>query len=186
MILHAAIDFFALHGFSASTRDLARGMGISVSLIHRYFATKEALIAAVYDAVYSSRYDKAWLEILQDGSVALRDRLLRFYSAYLAAVDDEKWVRIALYSGLSGTGLGKRYLESYVSQFIEAIATQLRRERGSKTSGLVSEAEVARAWVLHSALMYFLIRKHVHGLPGSTELTIEVAVDTFLAGALAA
>lgn len=49
-ILEAAIVCFAKHGFhQASMHDISAEAGISVGLIYRYFANKEAVIAAMAD-----------------------------------------------------------------------------------------------------------------------------------------
>lgn len=49
-ILEAAIVCFAEHGFhQASMHDISAKAGISVGLIYRYFANKEAVIAAMAD-----------------------------------------------------------------------------------------------------------------------------------------
>lgn len=49
-ILEAAIICFAKHGFhQASMHDISAEAGISVGLIYRYFANKEAVIAAMAD-----------------------------------------------------------------------------------------------------------------------------------------
>src|SRR5688500_6636156 len=49
-ILEAAMVCFAKHGFhQASMHDISAEAGISVGLIYRYFANKEAVIAAMAD-----------------------------------------------------------------------------------------------------------------------------------------
>src|SRR5438874_12876784 len=49
-ILDAAIVCFAKHGFhQASMHDISAEAGISVGLIYRYFANKEAVISAMAD-----------------------------------------------------------------------------------------------------------------------------------------
>jgi AcrR family transcriptional regulator len=49
-ILEAAMVCFAQHGFhQASMHDISAEAGISVGLIYRYFANKEAVIAAMVE-----------------------------------------------------------------------------------------------------------------------------------------
>ena len=43
-IVSAAVELFAENGFDGSTRDLARGAGITQPLLYRYFPSKESLI----------------------------------------------------------------------------------------------------------------------------------------------
>lgn len=51
MIVRKAVKFFAEHGFDASTRELAKHIGVTQSLLYRYFPTKQALIEKVYSHV---------------------------------------------------------------------------------------------------------------------------------------
>ena len=54
-IVIAAVEFFAEVGFSGDTRQLARRLGVTQSLIYKYFPTKDALIDRVYEEVYVGR-----------------------------------------------------------------------------------------------------------------------------------
>src|SRR5690606_40707434 len=56
MILDAAIDFFAEEGFGAQTRGLADRLGVSQSLIYRYFGSKAAVSERVYQTTFRSRW----------------------------------------------------------------------------------------------------------------------------------
>ncbi|HEX8491147.1 MAG TPA: TetR/AcrR family transcriptional regulator [Chthoniobacterales bacterium] len=57
-ILEAAIVCFAKHGFhQASMHDISAEAGISVGLIYRYFANKEAVIAAMVERHKSEIHD---------------------------------------------------------------------------------------------------------------------------------
>jgi AcrR family transcriptional regulator len=175
-ILDAAVVFFSQRGSGGSTRELAAQLGISVGLINRYF-TKDELVAAVYERVFASRVDPVWLHRLTDRTVELRTRLLDFYRAYVAAVDDPIWTRIAFQSALDGSMLGRRYLDEHVGEFIDAIA---REVRPGGLRGPVSFRECQRVWVLHSAVVFFLVRKHLHGVEGDPGVVVEEAVDVFM------
>src|ERR1700675_2500699 len=59
-IVQKAIQYFAAHGFSASTRELAREIGITQPLLYRYFPNKEALVERVFHEVYLSRWNPDW------------------------------------------------------------------------------------------------------------------------------
>jgi AcrR family transcriptional regulator len=179
-ILQAAISFFSRVGTRGSTRDLAAEMGISVGLVHRYFS-KEQLIEEVYQVVFASRVDTRWFVLLADRQIPLRTRLMQFYQAYLAAVDDPVWARIAMQSALDGSMLGRKYLDEHVSKIINVIALELRAEG---RQGDVTYRERERVWVLHSAIIYYLTRKHIHGMEGDSGIVIEEAVDVFLNGVL--
>ena len=60
MIVNEAIRYFAEVGFSGQTRELARRIGVTQSLIFRYFPTKEDLIDRVYQEGYLRRWNPYW------------------------------------------------------------------------------------------------------------------------------
>ncbi len=76
-IAAAAVAFFAEVGFGGDTRELARRLGVTQSLIFRYFPSKAALIERVYQEVYVGRWNPYWETIIADRSVSLQDRLVR-------------------------------------------------------------------------------------------------------------
>ena len=78
-ILDGAISFFAEHGFEGGTRDLAKQLGVTQSLIFNYFPTKEELIREVYQSVYVGRWRSEWTDLISNTSVPLScsaDRVL--------------------------------------------------------------------------------------------------------------
>ena len=60
MILEAAINFFAKHGFTAQLRELARELKVSQGLIYRYFKSKDELLNRVYEHNFLRRWDAGW------------------------------------------------------------------------------------------------------------------------------
>jgi AcrR family transcriptional regulator len=162
MILDAAISFFADHGFSAQTRQLAEHVGVSQSLIFRYFGSKEALIERVYAEVFLSRWNPDWDYILADRSKSLCRRLEEFYRSYIATVDDRRWIRIAMHSSLENNDLTRRYIEKHVSRLLRQIVLELRYEAKNPSSKEPSSEELEQVWFLHSAIVYYSIRHHIH------------------------
>jgi AcrR family transcriptional regulator len=184
MILDAAIDFFAEEGFRAQTRALADRIGVSQSLIYRYFGSKENLIERVYEKTFLSRWNPAWEETLDDHSRPLRERLREFFRSYLVAVDDRNWIRVAMHSSLEGSDLTQRYIQDHVTRLLGKIALELRSETEAKKKQELSPMELELAWHLHSTVIYYLIRKHIHGTPVSlrTDDIADMIVDNFLDG----
>src|ERR1700729_3138383 len=76
-IVEKAIDHFATHGFSGSTRELAKQIGVTQPLLYRYFPSKEALIDRVYNEIY--RWDPQWESLIADRSIPLQERLCTLY-----------------------------------------------------------------------------------------------------------
>src|SRR3972149_3681753 len=59
-IVADAARYFAEHGFTASTRDIAGSMRVTQALLYRYFPSKQALIDRVFEYVFIDRWDPAW------------------------------------------------------------------------------------------------------------------------------
>jgi len=76
-ILKGAIRFFAAHGFSGQTRELANELGISKGLLYRYFPSKEALIESVYQEVFLRRWSPTWQSVLTDRNRPLIEQIGR-------------------------------------------------------------------------------------------------------------
>ena len=184
MILEAAIEFFAEHGFDAQIRQLADNIGVSQALIFRYFASKEELVERVYQRIFLARWDPGWEPMLADRSVPLADRLRRLLKSYLAVVDDRRWIRISMHASLAGHDLTRRYVQVFVTDLLKAIAREVRLHRGDDSTGDVTAAELERVWHLHSTVVYYLVRKHIHCTPVTldTEMVVNVAVETFMQG----
>lgn len=183
MILDAAVLFFAEHGFEAQLSDLVERLGVSQGLIFRYFESKQALIERVYEQVYIARWLPDWERILKDRSRPIEARLIDFYRSYLAAVDDYFWVRVALYSGLGGNDLTRRYILTRVEHLLSVIADELMaavRNVAPQTKAHMHEI----TWHLHSTFIYYLIRKYVYHVPVSDDRNgfVEAVVRQFMAG----
>ena len=180
MILDAAIDYFAENGFSARVRELASSIGVSQSLIFRYFSSKDALIERVYERNFLSRWNTGWEAILNERSRPLRDRLYAFYRSYLAAIDERRWIRIAMLSSLAGHNITRRYIEGPVSRLILVISKELRLSYNRKNLDEQLTSELV--WHLHSTIIYYLVRKHIHGSAVSQDPDkfVELIVDNFL------
>lgn len=183
MILEAAIGFFAELGFDAQLRELAKRLGISQALIFRYFSSKQALVERVYERVYVARWSAAWKAGLQDRSLPLRERLVAFYRSYLGAIEGYEWIRLALYSGLAGNDLTRRYIETRVDGLLRVIGEELRNEMPGLAH--LTDAELQElVWHLHSTFIYYLIRKYVFqvAVTSNLEAMIPTTVTHFICG----
>lgn len=183
IILDAAISLFSRKGFTGTPREIAKNIGISPALIYRYFETKENLVRNAYEKVFLSIFKDEWLADLNDDTKPLRQRLINFYLNYGAAIDDPHWVRFAMYSALDGFDLMQDYLRTHVDKFIELIAVQMRKMQGADPSIPPTDREKEQVWIMHSSLIYFMIRKYIHN---SVYIEVEelagMIVDTFLNG----
>ena len=190
LIVEGAIRFFAETGFGGQTRELARQLGMSQSLLFKYFPTKDALIDRVYRDVYISRWNPYWEVLMLNTRLSLRERLLQFYSEYAQKIMDYQWIRIFLYAGLLGSEINKLYLTLLKTRIIYKICHALRAEAGldEVSDDELEERELQQVWALQGSILYLAIQKHVyHNLPPvSLDSIIADRIDVFLGGAVAA
>lgn len=184
--MQAAIHFFARHGFEASTRDLAKELGVTQPLLYRYFPTKEALVDRVYDEVFVRRWNPEWEEWLADRSQPLDQRLKRYFRDYARYVLRGEWVRIFIYAGLSREGINQKYLARLRERHFLVIARELRHAYAipEPADAAQEDEEVELVWAMHSGVFYMGVRKWIYQQPIPKELDdlIDLRVETFLLG----
>lgn len=165
-IVRTAADFFAEHGFAGSTRDLAAEIGVTQALLYRYFDTKEALIAAVFDE-FADRYDPASAAVLQDTAVPITERVVAFYRTYLDRVADPLSCRLFMYSALAGYDFNQKVAPSAEESALKPLLAALRKEAGlpARRSGQLSVAEYEMVAPLHAAMMQIAVRRHIYRMP---------------------
>jgi len=187
LILKGAIGFFAKHGFSGQTRELAAELGISKGLLYRYFPSKDDLIDRIYDEMFVRRWEPEWDAVLVDRSVPLLARLKRFYLDYSKMLHDYEWVRIYLYSGLDGATIAQRFAKLVTARIYQPIIGELRHEFGLPELDALpmTEPEAELMWALHGGIFYIGMRKWVYRVPTPRDVagTVARAVDRFYADA---
>lgn len=188
-IVEAAVQFFAEVGFDGDTRELARRVGVTQSLIFKYFPSKAALIERVYQEVYVGRWNPYWEVILADRRVPLEERLTRLYSDYAKTALTWDWVRLFMFSGLKGEAINQRYLQFLRSRVLEPVALELRAELGLPGSQDVplSELEIELVWGINARIFYFGQRRWIFDVPLEADLDalIRLTIHHFMAGARA-
>lgn len=188
-IIAAAVQFFAEVGFDGDTRELARRVGVTQSLIFKYFPSKAALIEKVYQEVYVGRWNPYWEIIIADRRVPLEERLVRLYSDYAKTALTWDWVRLFMFSGLKGEAINQRYLQFLRSRVLEPVALELRAELGLPGPEQVplSEMEVELVWGINARIFYFGQRRWIFNVQLDTDLDalIRLTIRHFMAGARA-
>ncbi|QFT62034.1 TetR/AcrR family transcriptional regulator [Roseivivax sp. THAF30] len=176
-IVDEAVRFFAEVGLEGKTRELAKRLGVTQSLLFNYFATKDDLIEAVYENVYIGRLSPDWPERLTDRDVALRDRLIAFYSEYSALIFEREWMRIFMFSGLAGASLNHRYLK----HLGEVILRPILAETEALARGDIRPT-MEDVWNLHGGIVYIGIRQHIYRMPAPEHPEDEIAraIDKYL------
>ena len=185
-ILEGAIAYFSEVGFSGQTRELSRRLGITQPLLYRYFPSKQALIERVYQTVFQGRWNPAWIALLQDRSVPLRERLLAFYRQYAQATYRPEWIRIYMHAGLSDPTLNRRYIRLVRRELLPVICAEIRHHCGLPApEASPDEQEIEFVWNLHGGIFYQAVRRHVYRTRVSVdfETHLGLVIDNFLAGA---
>ncbi|WP_288251643.1 TetR/AcrR family transcriptional regulator [uncultured Hydrogenophaga sp.] len=186
-ILQKAIQLFAERGFSVSTHEIARALGITQPLLYNYFPTKEALVDRVYDEVFVRRWDPLWEDWLADRTLPLGQRLKRYLKDYARFILKSDWIRIFISAGLTREGINQRYVTRLRERHFMVIARELRREYciPEPRNEEELEDEIELIWSMHSSVFYIGMRKWIYGLPTPDKLdhVIDIRVDAFLVGA---
>jgi AcrR family transcriptional regulator len=182
--IRKAIELFSEEGFDGGTRELARKLGVTQPLLYRYFPSKEVLINEVYRAVYIDRWDPGWDSLLRDRSLPIRPRLEKFYRLYTDAIFTREWMRIYLFSGLKGLELNRWYVAMVQDRILVRIIEEYRFEAGLPAQERPAPAELELAWVLHSGIFYYGVRKYIYESPvhEDKDRVIATALDVFLEG----
>jgi AcrR family transcriptional regulator len=183
MILARAAEFFAEYGLTAQTRALADTCGIAQRLLYRYFPSKAALLAEVYETAIVAPFKAVWLVQLKDRSVPLEERLNGFYRNYVAAVLTRKWLRLFLYASLAEARMAPDYIQAIIMQMLETIVAEAAHEQGvgvPRDRALVHEI----GWVLHGAVSHFAIRRHLYRASQDVaeERVLALQIRSFLSG----
>jgi AcrR family transcriptional regulator len=186
-IVKAAVAFFAEVGLDGDTRELAKRLGVTQSLIFRYFPTKAALIERVYQEVYVGRWNPYWEIIITDRNVSVKDRLLRLYKDYARVALTYDWVRIFMFSGLRGVDINTRYLNFLRNRVLAPIAAELRAELGLPDFHEVplQEEEVELVWGINARVFYLGQRLWIFDSPLALDVDaiIEQTITSFMYGA---
>ena len=185
-ILEFAIDFVAQRGLRFTTRELADALGVSQPLLYRYFKNRDDLLQKIYDEVYLKRWDPAWNAQLADRSLSIRDRLVRYLTAYTEAILDERWIRIFIASALEDPQITKKYLGLLHETTFPLIFAEVAAEAGvaAPTGPQADELAIEIVWGFHSSFFYMGVRKYIYRntIPDDLDLIIRARVDVFVSG----
>lgn len=186
-IVEEAVRFFAEVGFGGDTRQLAQRLGVTQSLMYKYFPNKAALIDRVYEEVYLGRWNPFWEAVIRDRSLTLEERLVRLYTEYAQAALTRDWVRIFMFSGLRGEQINRKYLGILRTRILEPVAEELRHELGLPGVAKVplGTAEIELVWSINARIFYFGQRRWIFDVPLEAPLDemIVLTIRHFMAGA---
>lgn len=162
-ILDSAIQYFAKHGIDGQLRNLAKGLGVTHTLLYHYFPTKDALIKAVYEDVFESRWKPEWEQLLDDKKKSPEEKLNAFYVDYSNTVLTYDFVRILIFSGLSDHSISDRFFELLRSRLLPRLIRETRTYCGRSTKGKSTQRELELLMGLHGGIFYIGMRRWIYG-----------------------
>jgi AcrR family transcriptional regulator len=183
-ILGAAEDLFATHGFAKTTVDeIAAAAGVSKGLVYDHYASKEALLDAVWE-----RLVEAWTEAVRatkfaDGSIA--DSIGEVLRVSLEYVHANPLLRRIIAQDPGSLVPGGRegqaaFARQYRASLEPVLARGVRRGELRRDLDVAHTAEVI--WMLHLTLTRELfVGPHVVWRADAQQL-LSSAVDLVVAG----
>ena len=187
-IVERAAELFAERGFGLSTRELASALDVTQALLYQYFASKEALINAVFERTFFYTSQEALTGALADDRQPLEERLVAFYETFVTDHLTAKRQRLFLRANLDGLDLARRFSLPLNARVLEPVVSALRREcaMADLEDTPMSDRERELAMMLHGGIVFLGLRKHVYRTAsiGSLAAHVRSHVRVFLAGAL--
>ena len=185
-IAQGAVKYFAEVGFGGDTRELAQRLGVTQSLLYKYFPNKEALKNRGFEEVYIGRWNPFWESIIKDRTISLEERLTQLYIEYAKESLTRDWVRIFMFSGLRGEDINRKYLDILRAKILEPIAIELRHELKLPSASKVplKTAEIELIWSINARVFYFGQRQWIFDVPIQDDLDelIRLTIAHFMAG----
>lgn len=187
-ILAAAIEYFSLAGHAGTTHELARRLGISQPLLYRYFPTKQVLLDRVYVELHRQCWRADWTDLLARPAPDFPSRLVGFYRSYVETVYRRQWLRIFLFTALSGEERerNRSYVERVERDIIGPICRGTRLHFGGPAAEAVplTLAEREAAWNLHGGAYFTGVRRELYEADGPMPLerALELLVHRHLDG----
>jgi len=188
LIVERAIRYFARAGFHGNTRELARSIGVSQSLLYHYFDSKDALIERVFDRLYASRWKPEWEHMLRDRSQSLADRLEGFYQDYTDVVLSDEWTRVFFFAALRDVNIHKRNTLIVRERIVHVLIREMRATFAeAPVDGPISPVEEEVGWDLHTGIFYLAIRRAILDTPSplGRHQANRLKISMYLAGARA-
>ena len=176
-ILEGATHFFSESGLTGNTRELSARLGITQPLLYRYFASKQVLLDTIFEELFAKRWNPRWRDLIKDRSRPLRDRVACFYAEFDARVLTREWVRLFVFSGLSGYSYNQRVFRKLMTDIFRPLGVELRLLHGLPEVAPrdISNPEIEMIWELHGVIFYHRLRQHAYGVKLQTRIEDVIA-----------
>lgn len=178
-ILRGAMELFAEKGFrGATTREIARHLGISEALMFKYFPSKEAL----YRAIIQKRTDGSEEMFFPKEAIRAKDdrQVFRSIASNLIArnTEDPTFMRLILYSALEGHELSRFFFETHVMGRTRLLADYIRQRIKEKAFKPVPPLLAARAFM--GMIIHYVQFREVYGMKTLLRFSQKKAIHTFV------
>ncbi|MEO7672810.1 MAG: TetR/AcrR family transcriptional regulator [Pyrinomonadaceae bacterium] len=192
-ILQSAVSLFSKRGFSGTTtKEIARGAGVSEAMVFRHFSTKDELYGAIlHSKSCSDGIDKfPWEEnpVLQD-ALREKDDFAVFYNIAIDALrkheSDIGFMRLLFFSALEDHDLADRFFNEFVSRVYDFISQYIKGRQDDGAMREVNPRIVVRAFLgmlIHHSLNNILWDKNRRLLNISTEEAAKNFAEIILRG----
>jgi AcrR family transcriptional regulator len=186
-IVDAACRFFADHGFSGPTRDLAASIGVTQALLYRYFDSKTELIEAVFAEVFRDHWSVGALDgFTASEGAPMIDRLVGVYEAMMPRLTAVS-TRLFFRAGLDSVAEPICRAAGKCWPLWAALLDQWRREEGLPALAVKPMLEGERSLMLslHNAMVMIRVREYVFHAPSMLEDSDEIrqVAEVYDAGA---
>jgi AcrR family transcriptional regulator len=184
-ILHGAMELFAEKGFrGATTREIARHLGISEALMFKYFPSKEAL----YRAIIQKKTDGSEEMFFPKEAIQAKDdrQVFRSVASYLISKnsEDPTFMRLIQYGALEGHELSKIFFETHAMERTKLLSKYIRQRIKEKAFKKVPPLLAARAFM--GMILHYVQSQEIYDLKKffhfSQKKVVDTFVDTFLNG----
>jgi AcrR family transcriptional regulator len=184
-ILEIAARVFSTHGYvGATTRDIAREIGITEAALYRYFPSKEA----IYTAILEERLAAEDLVAPFEDAARAGDDIAGFgglAQALLETVErDPTYLRLMLFSALEGHQLARPFHDKRVRRLREFLTSYIEGRTRAGAFRDLDPVLAARAFI--GMVIDHLIVREVFGhhaeYPQSNAEVAEAFVSIFLRG----
>jgi len=184
-ILRGAMELFAEKGFrGATTREIARHLGISEALMFKYFSTKEAL----YRAIIQKKTDGSEEMFFPKEAIQAKDdrQVFRSVASYLISknTEDPTFMRLIQYGALEGHELSRIFFETHAIERTKLLSKYIRQRIKEKAFRKVPPLLAARAFM--GMILHYVQSQEIYDLKKffhfSQKKVVETFVDTFLNG----
>ena len=194
-ILQVAIRLFSKKGFSGTTtKEIARGAGVSEAMVFRHFATKEELYSAILDhkACEGGMRVLPWeKDIVEKRAIEENDDYNVFYNLAINALEhqqnDVDFMRLLFHSALEGHELSQMFFERFISRLYEFLSAYISKRQKAGAMREVEPRVVVRAFlgmIIHHSLNNILWDKSRRLLDISNEEAAHEFATILLRGVL--